>query len=82
MALYCLLVKFLILQLRMSTDIKRLKRYAGSQARLAAILGLTPEHVSRMMTGAREVPEYITVIADLMDKLPPEHWPARWREKA
>ena len=66
----------------MGNELTRLKQYAGSQARLASILGVSKEHVSRMMHGTRDVPEYIVVIAEIMDKLPPEQWPARWRSKA
>jgi len=64
----------------MSNELKRLRQFAGSQARLASILGMTKDHVSRIVTGKCPTPEYITVIAELMDKLPPEHWPARWKQ--
>ena len=67
--------------LRMGNDLDKLKQYAGSQARLAAILGVTPEHISRMVNGSRAVPEYVRVIVELIEKLPPESWPARWRKK-
>lgn len=63
----------------MGNDIDKLKKLVGTQARLASILGMNKDHVSKMSLGKREVPEYVTVIAELIEKLPPEDWPKRWK---
>ena len=57
------------------------KLYAivGSQRRIAEALGLTKEHVSRIATGKKNVPEYIEAVAELLERTPPQDWPARWR---
>ncbi len=63
----------------MKTAIRRLKELLGSQARVAAALGVSPEHVSRMMHGNRDVPVYVDAIVELLEALPPKDWPERWR---
>jgi transcriptional regulator with XRE-family HTH domain len=64
----------------MSHGLKRLRNLLGSQAHIAKALGMTVEHVSRIATGAREEPEYLTAIAELLEALPPKDWPKRWRK--
>jgi len=63
----------------MSHGLKRLRTLLGSQARIARALGMTTEHVSRMATGQREEPEYLTAFAELLEAMPPKDWPKRWR---
>jgi DNA-binding transcriptional regulator YdaS (Cro superfamily) len=60
-------------------DLDRLVRLAGSQRRLAEALGTTEETVSRWMSGTRGIPPHVSVIAELIDKLPAERWPERWQ---
>ncbi|MCV0371750.1 hypothetical protein [Filomicrobium sp.] len=57
-------------------DAERLASILGSQIRAARVLGVTPEHVSRMVKGRKDVPEYVTVIADLLEQTPRGQWPA------
>ena len=62
----------------MSHGLKRLRNLLGSQARIARALGMTTEHLSRIATGQREEPEYLTAFAELLEALPPKDWPERW----
>ena len=39
---------------------------------------MTTEHLSRIATGQREEPEYLTAFAELLEALPPKDWPERW----
>ena len=59
-----------------NSDIQRLVRIVGSQRRTAKLLGVTDSHVSRMIHGGKEVQQYVTVIADLLEKMPRADWPA------
>lgn len=56
-----------------------LVRAAGSQRRLAEILDLTEENVSRWGSGARNMPAYLDIVAELLERLPMKDWPSRWR---
>ena len=62
----------------MSHGLKRLRNLLGSQARIARALGMTTEHLSRIATGQREEPEYLTAFAELLEAMPPKDWPDRW----
>jgi len=62
----------------MSHGLKRLRNLLGSQARIARALGMTTEHLSRIATGQREEPEYLTAFAELLEAMPPKDWPERW----
>lgn len=65
----------------MSNDFEVLKRvYGGKQAALAEILGLTQEHASRVATGKKPVPTYVSLIVELLEALPYKDWPERWRK--
>lgn len=65
----------------MSTTIKRLKELrGGSQKELAAILGISHEHLSRIANGKFEEPETFKVILELLESSPPNQWPPRWRK--
>jgi DNA-binding transcriptional regulator YdaS (Cro superfamily) len=57
----------------------RLYAIVGSQKRIADALGLTKEHVSRIANGHKKVPEYIDAVAELLERTPPQDWPARWK---
>lgn len=57
----------------------RLYALVRSQKRIAAALGMTKEHVSRISTGKKQVPEYMEAIAELLEQTPPQDWPARWK---
>lgn len=56
-----------------------LVRCAGSQRKLAEIVGVSEEHVSRWMKGKYPIPEWVPALSETMERLPPEQWPDRWR---
>ena len=62
-----------------SDSLAFLVQAAGSQRRLAEILDVSEENVSRWGTGARNMPPYLDVVAELLERLPPKDWPDRWR---
>lgn len=51
-----------------------------SYARIGRALSISPQHISRMATGSRPTPIYIEAIIELLERLPPKDWPARWTE--
>lgn len=53
---------------------------AGTQKRLAAILGMSPEHISRWRHGARNVPKWVVRLAEFIEMTPPKNWPAAWSD--
>ena len=53
---------------------------AGGSNRLARIIGMSPEHVSRLRAGRYPVPEWMHALAEAMNALPRKDWPARWTE--
>jgi DNA-binding transcriptional regulator YdaS (Cro superfamily) len=55
---------------------------AGSQRRLASVLGVSEEHVSRWVHGRYPVPQWVVVVAEAMDQLPRKDWPERWSKAA
>lgn len=55
---------------------------AGSQRRLASVLGVSEEHVSRWVHGRYPVPQWVVVLAEAMDQLPRKDWPERWSKAA
>lgn len=55
---------------------------AGSQRHLAAVLGVSQEHISRWMRGHYPVPQWVIAMAEVMEKVPPKDWPDRWRKVA
>lgn len=57
----------------------KLRRIAGSQAKVAEALGMTTKQVSRIATGKSKVPGYMVAIAELLEALPPKDWPERWK---
>ena len=58
--------------------IARLKAILGSQARIARVFGLTPEHVSRIATGNKPEPEAFKIALEFLETVPPRDWPERW----
>lgn len=52
----------------------------GSTAKLARATGRHPSHLHRIWAGKRPVPVDLIVVAELLEALPPERWPDRWRE--
>ena len=62
-----------------TTDLDKLVHLAGSQRRLAAVLGMTEENVSRWRSGRRNVPAYVSVVVELLEAVPPKDWPERWK---
>lgn len=71
----------LVYMLRMSNEdaLRVLVQCAGNQRRLADIVGMSEAHVSRLMAGRYDVPEWMVALAEAMDKLPRRDWPERWR---
>jgi len=61
--------------------IDTLVRCAGSQKRLAGIIGVTQEQISRWRHGRYPTPKWIGALAEAMELLPPNQWPARWRDE-
>lgn len=59
--------------------IEELVRIAGSQRRLAESLGAKEATVSRWVKGVRTVPSFVPLLVELLNKLPRENWPERWK---
>lgn len=58
-----------------------LAQMAGSQKRLAWILGVSQEQVSRWRHGKYPLPEWVIVLAEAMVRIPPQQWPRRWHQR-
>lgn len=58
----------------------RLIRHAGTGVRLARLVGVKQGTVSRWTSGRTPTPEYVKVIAELLESIPPKDWPARWKQ--
>jgi DNA-binding transcriptional regulator YdaS (Cro superfamily) len=54
---------------------------AGSQRRLACVLDVSEEHISRWVHGRYPVPQWVIAMAEVMDQLPRKDWPERWSSK-
>ncbi len=52
----------------------------GTRTRLAEALGYRREHIGKMLNGDEPVPEHLLAILELLEALPPEKWPQRWRK--
>lgn len=61
------------------TALDDLARCAGNQRRLSEIIGVSPEQISRWRHGVYPIPEWVSVMAELMDRLPRKDWPERWK---
>ena len=53
----------------------------GTYTWMANALQRSPEHVSKVLRGQRNQTVEWQAIAELLEALPPEQWPARWRKK-
>ncbi len=52
----------------------------GAHARLADGLGIARTTLLRVYTGETvDVPGYLPALVELLEALPPERWPERWR---
>lgn len=61
--------------------IERLRGTArGTAAWLASALGMTRAHVSKMLSGSVAAPPWLAALVELLERVPPERWPKRWRE--
>ena len=61
------------------TKIKSLLGGHGAQRKLANATGLSDEHVSRIMRGEYEAPEYLVALVEFLEAVPQKDWPKRWR---
>lgn len=52
----------------------------GTRTRLANALGYRREHIGKMLNGDEPVPEHLLAILELLEKVPEEEWPQRWRK--
>lgn len=52
----------------------------GTRTRLASALGYRREHVGKMLNGDEKVPEHILAVLELLESLPEDQWPERWRK--
>lgn len=60
--------------------IDRIKNRTGlKQREVADALGLSVNHVSRVRRGKLGSPHYLHVIAEFLETIEPERWPARWQ---
>lgn len=59
--------------------VKELVRVAGSQKRLAEIIGVPEERISRWMHGHHRTPHTMQVILELVQGLPRRDLPERWK---
>ena len=65
--------------MRKTSGFDRLRAIIRPQKRIADALGLTERQVSRIATGKSPAPEYMTAVAELLEKTSPDEWPARWK---
>ena len=52
----------------------------GTRTRLARALGYRREHVGKILNGDEPMPEHMKAILELLEKLPPDEWPERWKK--
>lgn len=63
----------------MGNDLRaRIKLAAGSQVRWANATGQSVEHVSRVIAGKYQVPEWWLAMLELLEQTPPKDLPKRW----
>ena len=64
----------------MGNDVKsRIKRVVGSQKRWADATGMSPENISRILSGKYPTPEWWLAMLELLESLPNKDWPKRWK---
>lgn len=62
------------------TGFERLYGLVRQQKRIAEALGMTPDQISRIARGkSKKCPEYMEAIAELLERVPPQDWPERWK---
>ena len=54
-------------------------RAAGNQRKLAAVIGVSEEHISRWGKGKYPIPDWVLAMAELIEQIPPRDWPERWK---
>lgn len=54
-------------------------RAAGNQRKLAAVVGVSEEHISRWGKGKYPIPDWVLAMAELIDGLHHRDWPERWK---
>jgi hypothetical protein len=52
----------------------------GSASRFARGMGLSVEHVGRVLNGSGEAPDGWLAVLELLEALPHEDWPERWKK--
>ena len=60
---------------------KRLRVLFGEEWRLKLVINIGKDYATlkRWMNGELVIPQYVTVIIELLEATPPKHWPERWR---
>ena len=52
----------------------------GTTALLGRALGRNQSGLHRIWAGSRPLPQELVAVLELLEALPPDRWPARWRE--
>ena len=58
----------------------RLVALLGNRFRVAKGLDLNEEYVRKLLRDPSKSPIYMEAVAELLEEVPPKHWPTRWRE--
>ncbi len=61
-------------------NLLRIKAILRTNDRVAAALGLSREHVGRILAGRHPEPAGAAVVAHLIEHCPPHCWPLDWRQ--
>ena len=59
-------------------NVRRIKGILRTNERVAAALGLSREHIGRILSGKYPEPGFAKSIAHLVEHTPPRHWPVEW----
>ncbi|MCB1506621.1 MAG: helix-turn-helix domain-containing protein [Hyphomicrobiaceae bacterium] len=65
--------------MKTSQALDTLVQVAGNQRKLAEVLDISEEHISRWRNGKKPIPTWVVALAEAMELLPPQQWPQRWR---
>jgi hypothetical protein len=52
----------------------------GTRTRLAKALGYRREHIGKILNGDEPAPEHLLAVLELLEKVPEDEWPQRWRK--
>lgn len=52
----------------------------GTNTRIANALGYDRSHVGKVMSGEYPMPEHWLAVLELLEALPPDQWPKRWKD--